>query len=83
MDQVGDHLLCSRKRVRNKKEIHQRKYQFGAAHRATQHPALITLVGPPESNTQLMSKEALNGYFDNLAEAATKDKAVLEEFTGL
>ena len=61
------------------------KYQFSTAHSATQqHRAPIPPGGAPESNTQHMGLEALDGYFDNLAAAAKNKKAVLEQlFTNI
>ena len=54
------------------------KYQFGAEHSATPLLVLATMGSDPEGNT-LMGLATLNGYYNNLAAAATNENSVLEE----
>ena len=62
-----------------KKKATRGKYQFVAAHSATQHLTLTPPGGSPEINIQPMGLESHGGYFDKLVAAGTKRKVVLEE----
>ena len=71
------HRAAAKKALIKKKSA-SRKDQFGVAHTVTP-PLGDDTAGNTAGKNQPMGLAALNGYFNNIAAAATNEKAILEE----
>ena len=76
MVKAKNQLSRRSKKSCDKKGMHRRKYQFGAAHSATPLPAPVPPGGEPKVNTPMLL-EVLERYVYNLAAETMNKKAVL------